>query len=38
MNISACDKSTGKNNKIIITNEKGRLNEDEINKLVKEAE
>jgi len=38
MNIGACEKSTGKSNNITITNEKGRLNEEEIEKLVKEAE
>lgn len=37
MNIHACDKKTGKDNKITITNNKGRLSKDEIEKLVKEA-
>jgi len=38
LNVSAVDKSTGKSNKIIITNEKGRLSKDDIEKMVKEAE
>jgi len=38
LNVSAVDKSTGKSNKIIITNEKGRLSKDEIEKMVHEAE
>jgi len=38
LNVSAVDKSTGKSNKITITNEKGRLSKDEIEKMVKEAE
>lgn len=38
MNIHATDKSTGKSNNITITNEKGRLNENDIEKLIKEAE
>merc|ERR1711993_205829 len=29
LNVSACDKSTGKQNKITITNDKGRLSKDE---------
>jgi L1 cell adhesion molecule like protein len=37
MNISAVDKKTGKDNKITITNNKGRLSKEEIEKLVKEA-
>merc|ERR1712198_379277 len=35
---SACDKSTGKNNKITITNDKGRLSKEEIDKMVGDAE
>jgi L1 cell adhesion molecule like protein len=38
MNVTAVDKSTGKTNKIIITNEKGRLSKDDIEKMVREAE
>ncbi|XP_076334226.1 heat shock 70 kDa protein cognate 4-like [Tachypleus tridentatus] len=38
MNVSAVDKSTGKENKITITNDKGRLSKEEIEKMVKEAE
>merc|ERR1719188_2686702 len=38
LNVSAVEKSTGKSNKITITNEKGRLSREEIEKMVKEAE
>jgi len=38
MNVSATDKSTGKENKIRITNEKGRLSKEDIEKMVKDAE
>ena len=38
LNVSALDKGTGKSNKITITNEKGRLSKDEIERLVKDAE
>jgi heat shock 70kDa protein 1/2/6/8 len=38
LNVSAIEKSTGKNNKITITNDKGRLSKEEIERLVKEAE
>jgi heat shock protein 1/8 len=38
LNVTAVEKSTGKNNKITITNDKGRLSKDEIERLVKEAE
>jgi len=38
MNVSASDKGTGKVNKITITNDKGRLSKDEIEKMVNEAE
>merc|ERR1719376_1490686 len=37
-NVHAADKSTGKSNKITITNEKGRLSQDEIDRMVKAAE
>jgi len=38
LNVSASDKSSGKSNKITITNEKGRLSKDDIERMVKEAE
>lgn len=38
MNVSAVDKSTGKENKIVITNDKGRLSKDDIERMVKDAE
>ncbi|XP_076322898.1 heat shock 70 kDa protein cognate 4 [Tachypleus tridentatus] len=38
MNVTAVDKSTGKENKITITNDKGRLSKEEIERMVKEAE
>jgi L1 cell adhesion molecule like protein len=38
LNVNASEKSTGKNNKIVITNDKGRLSKDEIERLVKDAE
>jgi len=38
LNVSAVDKSTGKSNKITITNDKGRLTKDEIERMVHEAE
>ncbi|EFJ22627.1 hypothetical protein SELMODRAFT_443126 [Selaginella moellendorffii] len=38
LNVSAEDKTTGKKNKIVITNDKGRLSKEEISKLVQEAE
>ena len=38
LNVSASDKSTGKENKITITNDKGRLSADEIKRMVREAE
>jgi len=38
LNVSAQDKSTGKQNKITITNDKGRLSKDDIERMVKEAE
>ncbi|XP_055086345.1 heat shock 70 kDa protein 1-like [Periophthalmus magnuspinnatus] len=36
--VSAVDKSTGKENKITITNDKGRLSKEEIEKMVQDAE
>ncbi|XP_073494112.1 heat shock 70 kDa protein [Phyllobates terribilis] len=38
LNVSAVDKSSGKQNKITITNDKGRLSNEEIEKMVQEAE
>jgi len=38
LNVSACDKSTGKQNKITITNDQGRLSKDEIERMVNDAE
>nr|BAL52328.1 heat shock protein 70 [Pinctada fucata] len=38
MNVQATDKSTGKENKITITNDKGRLSKDEIDRMLSEAE
>ncbi|CAH8469555.1 unnamed protein product [Heterobilharzia americana] len=38
LNVSAVDKSTGKQNKITITNDKGRLSKDDIERMVSEAE
>merc|ERR1711922_60036 len=38
LNVSAVDKSTGKQNKITITNDKGRLSKDDIDRMVSEAE
>jgi heat shock protein 1/8 len=38
LNVSAVDKSTGKENKITITNDKGRLSKEEIERMVAEAE
>merc|ERR1711870_63142 len=38
LNVSAQDKSTGKPNQITITNEKGRLSQSEIDRMVQEAE
>lgn len=38
MNVAAEDKGTGRSEKITITNDKGRLTEDEIHRMVKEAE
>lgn len=38
LNVSASDKGTGKSNKITITNDKGRLSKEEIERMVNEAE
>jgi heat shock protein 1/8 len=38
LNVSAVDKATGKQNKITITNDKGRLSKEEIEKMVQDAE
>ncbi|XP_043461882.1 heat shock 70 kDa protein cognate 4-like [Leptopilina heterotoma] len=38
LNVSAVEKSTGKENKITITNDKGRLSKDDIERMVNEAE
>ena len=38
LNVSATEKSTGKENKITITNDSGRLSQDEIDRMVADAE
>ncbi|CAG8629882.1 4941_t:CDS:2 [Funneliformis mosseae] len=38
LNVSAVDKTTGRSNKITITNDKGRLSKEEIERMVYEAE
>merc|ERR1712228_79473 len=38
LNVSATDKSTGKENKITITNDKGRLSKEEIERMVNDAD
>jgi len=38
LNVSAGDKATGKQNQITITNDKGRLSQEEIDKMVSDAE
>merc|ERR1712134_153786 len=38
LNVSAQDKASGKTNQITITNEKGRLSQAEIDRMVQEAE
>jgi L1 cell adhesion molecule like protein len=38
MNINATDKASSKSHNITITNDKGRLSKEDIEKLVKEAE
>ena len=37
LNVSAVEKSTGKKNNVTITNDKGRMSKDEVDRLVKEA-
>ena len=38
LNVSALDKTTGNSNRITITNDKGRLSKEEIDRMVEEAE
>jgi endoplasmic reticulum chaperone BiP len=38
LNVAAVDKGTGKSEKITITNDKGRLSQEEIDRMVQEAE
>jgi len=38
LNVSACEKSTGKSQKIAIKNDKGRLSKEDIERMVEEAE
>merc|ERR1719490_508578 len=38
LNVSACDKATGKAEKITITNDKGRLSKEDIERMVADAE
>lgn len=38
MNVSAVEKGTGKSNKIVITNDKGRLSKEEIERMLADAE
>jgi heat shock protein 1/8 len=38
MNVSAVEKGTGKSNKIVITNDKGRLSKDDIERMLADAE
>ncbi len=38
LNVSAADKTTGKSNRITITNDKGRLSKEEIERMVNDAE
>merc|ERR1719378_1783746 len=38
LNVSAVEKSTGKENQITITNDKGRLSKEEVERMVREAE
>ena len=38
LNVSASDKTTGKSNRITITNDKGRLSKEEIERMVSDAE
>ena len=38
LNVSACDKSSGKKEKIVITNDKGRLSKEQVEAMIKDAE
>merc|ERR1711988_747347 len=38
LNVTACEKATGRENQITITNEKGRLSKEEIERMVNDAE
>jgi L1 cell adhesion molecule like protein len=38
LNVSACEKSTGKSDSITVTNDKGRLSKEDIEKMVADAE
>ena len=38
LSVSACEKSTGKTEKIVITNDKGRLSKEDIERMVNDAE
>ena len=38
LNVSACDKSSGKTEKITIKNDKGRLSKEQVDEMIKEAE
>ena len=38
LNVSACEKSTGKSDNITVTNDKGRLSKEDIEKMVEEAD
>ena len=38
INVSAAEKSTGKSNRIVVTNDKGRLSKEEIERMLAEAE
>ena len=38
LNVTACDKSSGKQEKISITNDKGRLSKEQIEKMIQDAE
>ena len=38
LNVSACEKSTGKSDNITVTNDKGRLSKEEIERMLEEAE
>jgi heat shock protein 1/8 len=38
LNVSACDKTTGRSNRLTITNDKGRLSKEEIDRMMEDAE